>query len=69
MPHAGSREVLRGACTLTLGDEPLASAVEHSSFQLRELPPEEGVPLYHLVRSHRWEQPACGWQGSIQQVI
>ena len=69
MPHDTCSEVLRGACTLTLGDEPLAGAVEHRAFELRELPPQEGIPLHHLVHGHRREQPACSWQGSIQQVL
>ena len=69
MPHDTGSEVLRGARSLTLGDEPLAGAVEHRASELRELPPEEGIPLDHLVHGHRGEQPACGWQGGIQQVL
>ena len=66
MPHDTGCEVLRGTCALTLGDEPLAGAVEHRAFELWELPPKEGIPLHHLVHRHRREQPALGWQGSIQ---
>jgi len=66
MPHDTGCEVLRGTCALTLGDEPLAGAVEHCAPEFRELPPEEGIPLHHLVHCHRREQPALGWQGSIQ---
>ena len=69
MPHDTGREVLWGARTLTLSDEPLAGAVEHRAFELRELPPEERVPLDHLVYGHRRKQPALGRQGSIQQVL
>ena len=66
MPHDTGREVLWGARTLTLSDEPLAGAVEHRAFELRYLSPQEGIPLHHLVHRHRREQPALGWQGSIQ---
>ena len=69
MPHNTCSEVLRNPCTFTLGDEPLASAVEHGASEFRELPPEEGIPLHHLIHCHRWEQPALGWQGSIQHVL
>ena len=69
MPHDTGSEVLRGARSLTLGDEPLAGAVEHSALKLQKLPPQEGIPLHHLVHGHRRKQPACGWQGSIQQVL
>ena len=31
MPHDTGREVLRGACALTLGDEPLEGRVEHGA--------------------------------------
>ena len=34
MPHDTGREVLRGACALTLSDEPLTSAVEDRAMQL-----------------------------------
>ena len=66
MPDDTRSEVLRGACALTLSDEPLASAVEHRTPEFRELPPEEGIPLHHLILGHRREQPACSWQGGIQ---
>ena len=35
MPNKCRSEVLRNPCALTLCDEPLASAVEHSPMQLR----------------------------------
>jgi len=35
MPHKSRGEVLRDTCSLTLGDEPLASGVEHGPMQLR----------------------------------
>ena len=69
MAHEGGREVLWCPCTLALGDEPLAGAVEHRASEFWELPPEEGIPLDNLVHGHRGEQPACSWQGGIQQVL
>ena len=35
MPHGGCSDVLRNPCAFTLGDEPLASRVEHGPMQLR----------------------------------
>ena len=51
MPHEGCSEVLRDACALTLGDEPLASGVEHGPVQLRMEAAEVSVPLHNLVDS------------------
>ena len=49
MSHKGGSEVLRGACTLTLGDEPLAGGVEYAAFELRVELPELGIALYHGI--------------------
>ena len=38
MPHEGGREMLRGACTLALGDEPLAGGVEYGALEVRVEP-------------------------------
>ena len=39
MSHEGGGEVLRSACTLALGDEPLAGGVEYAALEVRvELP-------------------------------
>ena len=35
MPHERGREVLRGACALALGDEPLAGGVEYAALEVR----------------------------------
>ena len=35
MPHKGGGEVLRSACALTLGDEPLAGGVEYRALEVR----------------------------------
>ena len=39
MPYEGGGEVLRGACTLALGDEPLAGGVEYAALEVRVEPP------------------------------
>ena len=49
MPHERGGEVLRGACALTLGDEPLAGGVEYAAFELRVELPELGVALNHSI--------------------
>jgi hypothetical protein len=69
MLHDTGREVLRGTCAFTLGDEPLASAVEHGASELRYVPSEIGIPFHHPVYCHVRKQPALGWQGSIQQAL
>ena len=51
MPHKGGSEVLRGACTLTLGDEPLAGGVEYSALELRVEPSKLGIALHHSINS------------------
>ena len=35
MSYLCRREVLRGACTLALGDEPLAGGVEYAALEVR----------------------------------
>jgi len=47
MSHKGGGEVLRGACALALGDEPLAGGVEYRSLELWHLPPEVSITLHH----------------------
>ena len=49
MPHKGGREVLRGTCALTLGDEPLAGGVEHGALEVRVELPELGIAFYHSI--------------------
>ena len=56
MPHEGCSEVLRNPCALTLGDEPLASGVEHGPVQLRVEAAQVGIPLHHFIDSEMWEQ-------------
>ena len=69
MPHERCSEVFRNPCALTLGDEPLASAVEHGPMQLRVEAAQVGIPLHHFIDSEIWEQPASPRQSSIQQVL
>ena len=52
-----------------LGDEPLASGVEHGPMQLRVEAAQVGIPLHHFIDSEIWEQPASPRQSSIQQVL
>ena len=49
MSHERGGEVLRGACALTLGDEPLAGGVEHGPVQLRMAATEVGIALHHSI--------------------
>ena len=49
MSHKGGCEVLRGACALTLGDEPLAGGVEYAALEVRVEPPKLGVALHHSI--------------------
>ena len=49
MPHERCSEVLRNPCALTLGDEPLAGAVEHGPMQLWMSLPEFCIPLHNPV--------------------
>ena len=58
MPHNTGREVLRGACALTLGDEPLAGGVEPSSMQLWVNTTQVSIPLDDSVQCEVREQPA-----------
>ena len=69
MPNKCCGEVLRDPCTLTLGDEPLASGVEDGAVQLRMEVAQVGIPLHHFIDSEMWEQPASLWQRSIQQLL
>ena len=49
MSHEGGREVLSGACTLALGDEPLACVVEYAAVELRVELPELSIALHHSI--------------------
>ena len=69
VPHEGCGEVLRNPCALTLGDEPLAGAVEHGAVQLWVTSSQPGIPLHNLVDSEIREQPASPRQDGIQQVL
>ena len=64
MPNKTGSEVLRNPCALALGDEPLASAVEHGPMQLRVEAAQVGIPLHHFIDSEIWEQPARCWQST-----
>ena len=57
MSHERGGEVLRGACALTLGDEPLAGGVEHGAAQLWMTPAQVSVSLYDLVDVEMREEP------------
>ena len=67
MPNKTGSEVLRNPCALALGDEPLASAVEHGPMQLRVEAAQVGIPFHHFIDSEMWEQPAGLWKRGIQQ--
>ena len=49
MPHERGGEVLRGACTLALGDEPLAGGVEYAALEVRVEPSKLGIALHHGI--------------------
>ena len=49
MPDERGGEVLRSACALTLGDEPLAGGVEYAALEVRVEPPKLGVALHHSI--------------------
>jgi hypothetical protein len=49
MTYEGGREVLRSACTLALGDEPLTGGVEYAALEVRVKPPKLGVALNHSI--------------------
>ena len=49
MPHERGREVLRGACALALGDEPLACGVEYAAVEFRVELPELSIALHHSI--------------------
>jgi hypothetical protein len=49
MPYERCGEVLRGACALALGDEPLAGGVEYAALEVRVEPPKLGVALNHSI--------------------
>ena len=42
--------MLRGACALALGDEPLAGGVEYAAMELRVELPELGIALHHSIK-------------------
>ena len=45
MSHKGCGEVLRSACALALGDEPLAGGVEYAALEVRVELPKFGIAL------------------------
>ena len=45
MSHEGGGEVLRSACTLALGDEPLAGGVEYAALEFGVEPSKLGIAL------------------------
>ena len=49
MPDKGGGEVLRGACALALGDEPLAGGVEYRALEVRVEPSKLGIALNHSI--------------------
>ena len=49
MSHKRDLEVLRSACALALGDEPLAGGVEYAALEVRVEPPKLGVALNHSI--------------------
>ena len=49
MSHKGGGEVLRSACALTLGDEPLAGGVEYAALEFRVELPKLGIALHHSI--------------------
>ena len=49
MPDEQGGEVLRGACALALGDEPLAGGVEYRALEVRVEPPKPGIALNHSI--------------------
>ena len=49
MPYERCGEVLRGACALALGDEPLAGGVEYAALEVRVEPPDLGIALNHSI--------------------
>ena len=58
MPDEACGEVLGDACALTLGDEPLASAVEHRAAELWVTPAQECVAFDHPIHGELREEPA-----------
>ena len=58
MPDETCSEVLWDPCALTLGDEPLASAVEHRAAELWMTPAQVGVALDDLVHAEVREEPS-----------
>ena len=49
MPYEGGREVLRSACTLALGNEPLTGGVEYAALEVRVEPSKFGIALHHSI--------------------
>ena len=49
MSHKGCGEVLRSACALTLGNEPLAGGVEYAALELRVEIPKLGIALHDSI--------------------
>ena len=58
MPDETCGEVLRDACALTLGDEPLAGGVEHRAAELWVTPAQIGIALHNPVDGELWEEPS-----------
>ena len=49
MPYERCGEVLRGACALALGDEPLAGGVEYAALEVRVELSKLGIALNHSI--------------------
>jgi len=49
MPDERDGEVLKGACALALGDEPLAGGVEYAALEFRVELPKLGMALPHSI--------------------
>ena len=69
MADEGCGVVLWDACAFTLGDEPLAGAVEHGAVQTWVSLSETCVTLHNLIHSQLWKEPTLGWQSSIQKLL
>ena len=55
MADEGCGEVLWDTCALTLGDEPLAGAVEHRASEFWVTSAQVSIPLHDPVHGQTWE--------------
>ena len=69
MPDQACSIVLWDTSPFTLGDEPLAGRVEHSTMELWMPPPKFCIGFDNPVHSHARKQPAMFWQGCVQQLF